>query len=245
MASSLKSQVSAFFVPQSPFPLPSQCHNPPVALSRFLTESPGWFASNLSPFQSHLRCCQTCFPRTAFIIPTSFLQNQFAYHMQSKFELPPSPWAAIPVSLSHPVSLCSIPNFFCQARIFPSYSILLCVLPSPPEMPSPLRFKSETSSGFSSTPFIGRPSRPHPGSAPSGAPDCSLPPLPRSLHGRHYISPKPSVRQCLLCHHSSWSHCLQWLELTQMSLQTSFTQFFTLLVQTLGPDLCGAFRPHL
>ena len=73
----------------------------------------------------------------------------------------------------------------------------------------------------------------------------ALPPLPRCLHRRHYISSEPSVRQCLLCHLSSWSRCLQWVELTQMSLQTSSTQFFTLLVQTLGPDLCGAFRPHL
>ena len=122
MASSLKSQVSAFFVSHShlfPFPLSATTPRGFTQISESLLA--GFFASNLSPFQSCLRRCQACFPRTAFIIPTSFLQ--FATPCNPSSNCLPDPEQPFPSF--YPI-LFLFNNFF-QASIFPSYSLLFCV----------------------------------------------------------------------------------------------------------------------
>ena len=229
MASSLKSQVSDFFVLESPFPLPSRCHdsqglNPDFWQSLLA----GFSASNLSPFQSCLRLCQACFPRTAFIIPTSFLQ--FATPCNPSSNCLPAPEQPFPSF--YPI-LFLFNNFF-QARIFPSYSLLFCVTFT----------WSAFSISYSNRKHLQSPAQgsllASPRLFPPGAPDCSPCPLAHCLSQEASHQPGDlSVRYRLLCLCRSRSRCLQTWDDPSVPSDSS-TQFFSLLVQTLQPDLCGA-----
>ena len=60
-------------------------------------------------------------------------------------------------------------------------------------------------------------------------------------HRRHNTSLETSLLDTVCFAFAGHDPAVYRLRMTPVSLQTSSTQFFTLLVQTLQPDLCGAF----
>lgn len=81
---------------------------------------------------------------------------------------------------------------------------------------------------------------------PHQEPQTALcPRLLTASHRRHRTSPETSLLDTVCFAFEGHDPAVYRLRMTPVSLQTSSTQFFTLLVQTLQPDLCGACGPHL
>ena len=70
-------------------------------------------------------------------------------------------------------------------------------------------------------------------------------PLLIASHRRHHTSLETSLLDTICFVFAGHDPAVYRLGMTPVCLQTSSTQFFTLLVQTLQPDLCGACGPHL